>query len=169
MWQAVSFVVWTSQEGHVFRSDPGCNSVAKLEREAEEAVEIAMKLQCNFELLQDCQFSAQKEKKSSLEKRLICWIQTSSVSPDMVPPCTWALVLPRAGLCIHGAQILLSYSDFFWFMGKGHEAAVTEFTLPWKKSSHAQGKAWLQHHHPVFSMVLNWVRADWKKSNRDQK
>lgn len=65
MWQAVSFVVWTSQEGHVFRSDPGCNSKAELEGEAEEAsstcnaVEVAMQLQCSFELLQDCCFSAQ--------------------------------------------------------------------------------------------------------------
>lgn len=65
MWQAVSFVVWTSQEGHVFRPDPGCNSIAKLEGEAEEtssicnAVEVAMQSQYSFELFQDCHFSAQ--------------------------------------------------------------------------------------------------------------
>lgn len=55
MWQAVSFVVWTSQEGHVCRSDPGCNSEAEVEGEAEEAAS-----SCNaFELFQDCHFCSQ--------------------------------------------------------------------------------------------------------------
>lgn len=60
------------------------------------------KLKCSWNATLSCFKTATfvLRQESSLKKRLICWIQISSMSPDMVPPCIWPLLLPRARLCI---------------------------------------------------------------------
>lgn len=79
------------------------------------------------------------------------------MSPDTVPPHIWPLGLPRAGLCIPGTQILLSYPDLFWFMGRSHRQLWQNSSCHGKRAVMLRGKVGFS----IFTLSSAWCLIEW--------